>query len=421
MRLTIASSDWYDYHMYRITIKEGKEKLPMKHHPWIFSGAISRIEPRFAAGDWADVFTSDGRFIAHGWYDEKSHIILHLLSWDEDETMSGKFVQKLAETSIARRDGMLDEDGTNALRLIHGEADFLPGVAVDIYAGIARIVISSRFGDHFLQDIVRAVQEEIDPERIEAVVDRSYASAENLKAYRRIFINGEETEKDEGFADHLFLEDHILYSLEQGNVQKSGFYCDQRENRKIAEGYAEGRNVLDLFSYTGGFTLHVLRGGCKSVKAVDSSESALQALMEQVKLNENHGNIPKGSSDRLSAETADCFEYIRSINENEYDMIILDPPKLAKTKSALENALRAYKDLNRVAMMKIRDGGIIFTFSCSGAVSREDFRMMLGWAAKDAGAEVQILNTLSAGPDHPIRLSFPESEYLKGYAIRVLK
>lgn len=407
--------------MYRITIKEGKEKLPMKHHPWIFSGAISRTEPRFTTGDWADVYTSDGRFIAHGWYDEKSHIILHLLSWDEEETMSGQSVQELAVESIRRRMEMIDSDGTNALRLIHGEADFLPGVAVDIYAGIARIVISSRFADHFLHDIVKAVQEEADPEMIEAVVDRSYASSENLREYRRIFINGEETDKEDGTGNHLFLEDSLLYSLERGNMQKSGFYCDQRENRKIAESYAEGRDVLDLFSYTGGFTLHVLRGGCRSVKAVDSSESALKTLQSQVQLNIDNGNIPADSSARLSAAAADCFEYIRSIGENEYDMMILDPPKLAKTKSALDNALKAYKDLNRVAMMKIGNGGIIFTFSCSGAVSREDFRMMLGWAAKDAGVEIQILETLSAGPDHPIRLSFPESEYLKGYVLRVLK
>lgn len=419
--MTIASHDWYDNPMYRITIKEGKEKLPMKHHPWIFSGAISRTEPRFTSGDWADVYTSDGRFIAHGWYDEKSHIILHLLSWDEEETMSGQSVQELAVESIRRRMEMIDSDGTNALRLIHGEADFLPGVAVDIYAGIARIVISSRFADHFLHDIVKAVQEEADPEMIEAVVDRSYASSENLREYRRIFINGEETDKEDGTGNHLFLEDSLLYSLERGNMQKSGFYCDQRENRKIAESYAEGRDVLDLFSYTGGFTLHVLRGGCRSVKAVDSSESALKTLQSQVQLNIDNGNIPADSSARLSAVAADCFEYIRSIGENEYDMMILDPPKLAKTKSALDNALKAYKDLNRVAMMKIGNGGIIFTFSCSGAVSREDFRMMLGWAAKDAGVEIQILETLSAGPDHPIRLSFPESEYLKGYVLRVLK
>ena len=393
----------------------------MKHHPWIFSGAIYRTEPQFTEGGWADAYTRDGRFIAHGWYDEKSHIILHLVSWDKDEVMSDGYVMKLVSESVARRENMLRDAETNALRLIHGEADFLPGVAADMYAGRIRIVVSSRFADHFLPVIAKALQSAADPDSIEAAVDRSYASAEGLREYRRIFINGEEADNADDGGERFFLEDSLLYGLEADNSQKSGFYCDQRENRKAAERYAEGRTVLDLFSYTGGFTLHVLRGGCSSVTAVDSSASAIEALRRQVAINEEHGNIPRGSGERLSAAVADCFGYIRSVRDDEYDLMILDPPKLARTKSALENALKAYKDLNRVAMMKIRDGGIIFTFSCSGAVSREDFRMMLGWAAKDAGVEVQILETLSAGPDHPVRLSFPESEYLKGYAVRVLK
>ena len=179
--------------------------------------------------------------------------------------------------------------------------------------------------------------------------------------------------------------------------------------------------MLDICSYTGGFTLHALRGGAKSVKAVDSSESALRHLLYQIHLNENKGTLPPLSREKVEIESYDCFEYVRGIEENKYDVIILDPPKLAQTKGKLENATRAYKDINRVAMMKIKNGGIIATFSCSGAMTRENFLLTLSWAAADAGVEVQVLETLSQASDHPQRLSFPESQYLKGFILRVIK
>ena len=421
--MTTGKIGWYDNPMpYKVTLKKGKEKLPMKHHPWIFSGAISSVEPGFAEGDWAEVYASDGRFIAQGWYDEKSHIILHLISWLKDRRMDEGFIRELVMKSVERRNDLMRDQRTNALRLIHGEADFLPGVAADFYAEKIRIVISSRFGYHFLPVIASALQESMDPEIIEAVVDRSYAGSEGLKEGVRRFINGKETDKKfEVENDWVFLEDNLLYCIEPGCGQKTGFYCDQRDNRMIAERYAEGRTVLDLFSFTGGFTMHMLRGNCSSVTSVDSSAPALQQLLYHARENELQMLLPEGSADKITVVTDDCFSYLRSVKEDQYDMMILDPPKLAKTKGALENALKAYKDLNRVAMLKIRNEGIIATFSCSGALSREDFRMVLGWAATDAGVEIQILHSLSAGADHPVRLSFPESEYLKGFIIKVLK
>ncbi len=407
--------------MYRITLREGREKLPMKHHPWVFSGAIRRIEPKAVEAGWADVFTSDGRFIAHGWYDEKSHIVLHLISWKEDEIMDDECIAKLVTESVRRR-GIISEGNTTAYRLIHGEADFLPGIAADIYGKEIRIVISSRFADHFLPVIAEALDNELKPDIIEASVDKAYAGSEGLKERTRTFIRGKETDDDfSGRSAQEFLEDGIRYSIEPGKGQKSGFYCDQRVNRKIVERYAAGKRVLDLFSFTGGFTLHALRGGCASVDSVDSSFPAVKALEENIRRNEDDGILPVGSAERSHQYVSDCFDFLRSSENGRYDMMILDPPKLAKTKSALENAIRAYKDLNRVAMLKIENGGIIATFSCSGAVTREDFRMMLSWAAADAGVEIQLIETLSAGPDHPVRLSFPESEYLKGCIIRVLK
>ena len=407
--------------MYSITLASGREKLPLKHHPWVFSGAIASVTPPYSSADWAEVLASDGRFIAYGYYDERSHIALHLLSWKRDELPGDGLVRKLVRESVLRRKDLLRLEDTTALRLIHGEADFLPGIAADCYGREIRIIVSSRFADAFLPVIASELDAMLHPSVIESTVDRAYSSSEGLSERTRHFRDGAETKEGDERENALFIENGIYYEAASGKGQKSGFYADQRDNRQIAEGYASGRTVLDLFSYTGAFTLHMLRGGALSVDAVDSSESALRHLLYQIHLNENKGVLPPGSRDKVETHQGNAFEYIRGIEGGKYDMMILDPPKLAKTKSALEQAVKAYKDLNRVAMEKIRNGGIIATFSCSGAMTRENLQTVLSWAAADAGAEVQILRTLSAGEDHPVRLSFPESEYLKGFMIRIWK
>ncbi len=407
--------------MHTITIKAGREKLLLKHHPWVFSGAIDRVDGNRGEGDFAKVLSADGDFIAYGYYDEKSHIVLHLLSWDEGTQADESLVRSLVRKSVLRRARLLGEKGTTALRLIHGEADFLPGIAADCYGREIRIIASSRFADRFLPQIAAELDALLHPAIIESSVDKAYASSEGLPDRIRTFRDGKEAAEDLSRPSVRFIEDGILYEAAPGKGQKSGFYCDQRDNRRIVEEYAEGRTVLDLFSYTGPFTLHALRGGALSVDAVDSSESALRHLLYQIHINEDEGVIAKGSRDRVTITDADCFEHIRTVESGKYDLMILDPPKLARTKGSLDNAMKAYKDLNRVAMTKIRNGGIIATFSCSAAMTRESFRMMLSWAAADAHAEVQLLRTLSAGEDHPVRLSFPESEYLKGAILRIIR
>ena len=313
-------------------------------------------------------------------------------------------------------------EDTNCFRLIHGEADFIPGLAADCYAREIRLILSSRFALHFLNTIVSTLEETMHPQLIQVTADPFYASSEGISENTRYFVNGNEIKESERKKDNtLFMESGLWYEIAPGRGQKSGFYCDQRENRKIAERYTKGKTVLDICSYTGAFTLHALRSGALSVDAVDSSESALRHLLYQVHLNENKGVLPSGSRDRVTITDADCFDYIRQVEKDKYDVIILDPPKLAQTKSKLDNAMKAYKDLNRVAMTKIRDDGIIITFSCSGALTRENFLLVLSWAAADAGCEIQVLETLSAGADHPVRISFPESQYLKGYVLRVIK
>ncbi len=409
--------------VYRVTIRNGKEKQLLRHHPWVFSGAIKETEPRFEEGGWADVYTEEGRFIAKGYYDEKSHIILRLLSWDKDEEVGAGFVRDLVKKSILRRKEFFSSGSTtNAFRLIHGDADFLSGLVADAYGSMIRIIISSRFANAYLADIVQAIDELIHPSLIAASADREYASSEGLKESMRFFRNGKEVRLSEDSMDPVkILEGGIYYEIPSLRGQKSGFYIDQRDNRILSERYAEGRTCLDVCSYTGGFTLHLLKGGAKSVKAIDSSESALRHLLYQVHLNENNGTLEKGARDKVEILSGDCFELLRKEPKNKYDLIVLDPPKLAKTKGALEDALRAYKDLNRVAMEKIKDGGILITFSCSAAMTRDDFRTMVSWSAKDANAEAQILRQLSQGEDHPVRLSFPESEYLKGLIVRIIK
>ena len=405
--------------MYRITIHRGKEKQLLKHHPWVFSGAIASIENGEGA-DWAEVMSEDGRFIAYGYYDEKSHVVLHLLSWNREEKVESEFVSRLVKEAVLRRRQFFAMSDTTAFRLIHGEADFLPGIAADCYGSEIRIIISSRFGMHFLDIIISTLTEMLHPALIQTSADPFYGVADGIPDKVCYFRDGIETDAEPD-GNVQFAESGIYYEAAHGKGQKSGFYCDQRENRKIIERYASGRTVLDMCSYTGGFTLHALKAGAKSVDAVDSSESALRHLLFQIHLNEDKGVLAQGARDKVTIKNADAFDYIREIEDGKYDMIILDPPKLARTKSKLENAQKAYKDLNRMAMRKIKDGGIIATFSCSGAMTREIFQMTLAWAAADADAEIQILDFLSAGEDHPVRMSFPESEYLKGFILRVIK
>lgn len=408
--------------MYRVVIKDNKSKQLEKHHPWVFTGAIDSITPFFSRPDWAEVYTESDTFIAKGWYDEKSHIVLHLLTWDKDEVTDEEFVENLVLDAVRRRKDFFTLEDTNCFRLIHGEADFIPGLAADCYAKEVHIILSSRFALHFLPVIIKTLEKTLHPSIIQVSADAFYASSEGISEKVRYFKGGVELKESEAPKDNTtFMESGIWYEITPGKGQKSGFYCDQRDNRNRAEKYTKGKRVLDVCPYTGAFTLHALRSGALSVDSVDSSESALRHLLYQIHLNENKGVLPLGSREKVNTINADCFNHLRTIREDYYDTIILDPPKLAQTKSKLEGAVKAYKDLNRVAMTKIKDEGILITFSCSGALSRENFLLLLSWAASDAKCEIQVLETLSAGSDHPVRLSFPESQYLKGFVLRVIK
>jgi 23S rRNA (cytosine1962-C5)-methyltransferase len=408
--------------MTEIVIRSGKEKSLLRHHPWVFSGAIEESSVPAQAGVYR-VNTAEGRFIAWGVYDPESHIQLRLLSWKEDVVPDEQWWRSAVRASIIRRRRFFEDKAsqTTAFRIIHGEADMLPGIAADVYGRIVRIIISARVAWNMRQTVVDAVEEILHPQMIILNTDSAFCAIEHLHEVTEYYRQGEKFTPAEKLEDIRIRESGLYYSMTPGSGQKSGFYCDQRENRIRIETYVKDAEVLDGCSYTGGFTLHALRAGARHVHAVDSSSDAVHRLLSNVNLNVDLGTLDSDARNRVDAEKADIFEYLRTMPRNKYDVIILDPPKLAQTIKALENAKKAYKDLNRTAMEKIRDGGILVTCSCSGSLSREDFRTVLGWSAKDAGVEVQVLETLGQAQDHPVRLSFPESEYLKVYVLRVIK
>ena len=405
-----------------IRIRQGKEKNLLRHHPWVFSGALEEGTVPAEAGIYK-VTTWEGRFIAWGVYDPDSHIQLRLLSWDESVCPDASWWSSSVRQSVLRRKSFFaDKDSdTNAFRIIHGEADMIPGVAVDVYGKIIRIIISARVAWNMRQTVVDTLEDLLHPQMIILNTDSSFCAIEKLHEVTEYYRDGVRF-TPEGKLDEIRIrEDGLYYALVPGSGQKSGFYCDQRENRKRIETYVRDAVVLDGCCYTGGFTMHALRVGAKAVFSVDSSADAVHRLLSNVNMNVEMGTLPPDARDRVSAEKGDIFETLRGIERNRFDVIILDPPKLAQTVKSLDNAKKAYKDLNRMAMEKIKNGGILVSCSCSGALSREDFRTVLAWSAKDAGVEVQVLETLGQAQDHPIRLSFPESEYLKVFIMRIIK
>ncbi|NBK22795.1 MAG: class I SAM-dependent rRNA methyltransferase [Spirochaetia bacterium] len=408
--------------MQTITIKDGKEKQLLRHHPWVFSGAIDSVANSDEIGI-AKTVTQDGTFIAWGWYDPKSHIPLRLLSWKEEEEIGQRWWAKTIAESVLRRSPFFRDKSspTTTFRIIFGEADMLPGLVADVYGTLIRVDISARVAWDHKDIIVSTLEKLLQPAMIIVTTDTAFCSAEGLSETVLFYQDGAYFTPSKRLEPIRFREDGLLYEIIPGKGQKSGFFCDQRENRRAIEAYCKDAVVLDGCSYTGAFTLHALRSGAAWVDLIDSSATALKQSLAHVHINQDAAIIPKDSRERVSIIKADIFRQMRLIDKDKYDVIILDPPKLAQTKAQAEKAAKAYKDLNRLAMEKIKNGGIIATFSCSGAISADMLRTILAWSAQDAGVEVQILRTLGQAEDHPIRLSFPESEYLNGFLIRVIR
>ncbi len=390
--------------MTTIRLKPKKEENVLRFHPWIFSGAIQSIDGRPHEGDLVRIVSHDGSFLAIGHYQIGS-IMVRILSF-EDVPIDRAFWQRRirAAYTLRRAISLADTPHTNAFRLIHGEGDNLPGLVVDIYGSTA-VMQAHSVGMHTVrQTLAELLIEEVDGLR------NVYYKSEGTLPFKA------DIEPHDGYlignaSDCIAVENGLRFHADWLGGQKTGFFIDQRENRALLERYANGRSVLNMFCYTGGFSLYAMRGGAALVHSVDSSAKAIELTDRNISMN-------FGSDPRHTSFTADAFSFLNDIKDS-YDLIILDPPAFAKHRDALHNALQGYRRINAKAFSQIRPGGILFTFSCSQAVTREQFRLAVFSAAAQSGRSVRILHQLTQPADHPVNIYHPEGEYLKGLVLYV--
>ena len=392
----------------RVILKKGKEEAVFRFHPWVFSGAIAKIEGNPKEGDVVKVFTSKGEFCAVGHYQIGS-IAVRIFSFKDEEPTAKFWNIKLSEAYKMRRAiGIAGRADNNTYRLIHGEGDGIPGCVIDIY-GKTAVMQAHSVGIHNIKDLLAKELIKVMDGQIENV----YYKSETTLPYKS------ETDKEDGYligsaneADFIAIENGLKFKADWIKGQKTGFFVDQRDNRALLEHYAKDKDVLNMFCYTGGFSFYAMRGGANSVTSVDSSAKAIELTKENVEL-----NFPGDT--RHKAEATDAFKFLDDMKDGEYDLIILDPPAFAKHRDVLKRALNGYKKLNAKAFEKIRKGGILFTFSCSQAVSKEQFRLAVFSAAAMTGRNVRILHQLTQPSDHPVNIYHPEGEYLKGLVLYV--
>ena len=389
--------------MANLILKPGREKSVFRRHPWIFSGAVERVdEPSVASGETVDLLACNGEFLARAAYSPISQIRARVWTF-ADEPIDANFFRKRIRQAIVKRQTLNVTRDTNAYRLINAESDGIPGLIVDCYDDVLvlqSLTAGSEFWKETLADIL------VKETGLKKIYERSDADVRELEGLSP--CTG--SLRGEIYDLRLTIYEHglkFLVDIQRGH--KTGFYLDQRDNRHRVGELAHGRDVLNCFCYTGGFTVHALAGGAKSVMSVDSSADALAVGQENVLLNGQQAE---------SAEwvEADVFHYLRKLRDQNrsFDMIILDPPKFAPTAAQAEKAARGYKDINLLAFKLLRAGGILVTFSCSGGVDADLFQKIVASAALDAGVEAVIIEHLSQGMDHPVSLHFPEGMYLKG-------
>ena len=388
----------------KIILKSGKDQSVRRYHPWIFSGAIKKIYGTPEEGDVVEVFDNKDEFLALGHYQPGS-IAVRILSFENTEPDHAFFRKRIeAAISYRRSAGLLDDPDLNVYRLVHAEGDDLPGLIIDYYNGVAVMQMHS-VGMYRMRKEISEILSDLLKEKITAVYDKSEGTIpfmSGIKSTNGFFYgqSGPVTVTENGFK--------FLIDFTSG--QKTGFFIDQRENRRLLRQYTGGRNVLNMFGYTGAFSVYAMKDA-ELVHTVDSSASAIEMTDENIKLN-------YGDDKRHQSFAADAFEFLRDIRDR-YDLIILDPPAFAKHNNVLANALQGYKRLNIKAIEQIKPGGIIFTFSCSQVVTRENFRKSVFAAAANTGRKVKILHQMSQPPDHPVNIYHPESEYLKGLVLYV--
>lgn len=392
--------------MYKnLYLKKGKEDSLKRFHPWVFSGAIAHMDDGIEEGDIVRVITQSGAFIALGHYQIGS-IAVRVLSFQDIAIDDDFWKQRLAAALLMRQcAGIADNPENNTFRLVHGEGDNLPGLVIDCY-GKTAVMQAHSVGMHVCRNVIARQLVEVMGNRIENVFYKSETTLP-FKAdlgQENGFIYG-------GSDDNVAVENGLKFHVDWLKGQKTGFFVDQRENRKLLEHYAKGKTVLNMFCYTGGFSFYAMRGNAKAVHSVDSSAKAIELTNANVEL-----NFP--GDKRHQAFCEDAFKFLDAAKD-KYDLIILDPPAFAKHRAALHNALKGYTRLNVKAFEKIKSGGILFTFSCSQVVTKDNFRNAVFTAAALAGRNVRILHQLHQPADHPINIYHPEGEYLKGLVLYV--
>ncbi len=389
----------------KVYLKPGKEESLKRFHPWVFSGAIHRIEGEPEEGEVVNVYTSKNEFIAMGHFQIGS-IAVRVISFLEEDVNKDFWKRKLAIAyDLRKKIGLADNPTNNTFRLVHGEGDNLPGLIIDIYDKTAVMQAHSAGMHVYRMELAEALSEVM-----EGRIENIYYKSETTLPYKADlgpengFLKG-------GSPENIAIEYGLKFHVDWLKGQKTGFFVDQRENRALLEKYAKDRNVLNMFCYTGGFSFYAMRGGAKLVHSVDSSAKAVDLTNKNVEL-----NFP--GDPRHTAYAEDAFKYLDRMGD-QYDLIILDPPAFAKHKDALRNALQGYRKLNAKAFEKIKPGGILFTFSCSQVVTKDNFRTAVFTAAAMSGRSVRILHQLTQPADHPVNIYHPEGEYLKGLVLYV--
>jgi 23S rRNA (cytosine1962-C5)-methyltransferase len=392
-----------------VVLKRGREKPVRNRHPWIFSGAIARIQGEPADGDTVDVLDQQGHFLARGYLNRRSQIVVRCLTWVEEELIDSAFWRQRLQRAIARRQVLMQPGITDACRLVHAESDLVPGLVVDRYGRYLVLQALTLGIERHKSELVEVLIELLQPAGIYERSDVDVREKEGLAPQTGLLWGREPP-------CPLQIHEHGLCfwaDLQRG--QKTGFYLDQRDNRSRLPGYVGGRTVLNAFAYTGSFAVCAYKGGAERVVNVDTSAEALALARQSVLLN--------GLLDRdEDYVVGDVFAVLRQYRAEgvRFDMIILDPPKFAYAQSQVQAACRGYKDINWLAMLLLKPNGILFTMSCSGLVTPDLFQKVVFGASVDAQRDAQVLERLSQATDHPILLSFPEGEYLKGFVCRIL-
>ena len=393
-----------------LLLKPGREKSLLRHHPWIFSGAVAKLRGAVKPGETVEVISDQGDFLAKAAYNPMSQIVGRVWTWSDAENVNPDLLEKLLRLSIeARKSTCPDIPQEGALRLVYAESDRLPGLIVDRYADTLVVQFLSAGAEFWRETILDLLvkltgitsiyeRSDVDVRKLEGLPERS-GLARGAEPPERIVI----------------VENSLRFNIDVRMGHKTGFYLDQRNNRVKIREMVRDKDVLDCFCYTGGFSINAMHGGAKSVLSIDSSADALERARENLSM-----NMP-GENERITWQEGDVFQVLRGLRDRntKFDLVILDPPKFAPTAAQVERAARGYKDINLLGLKLLRPGGVLITFSCSGGVSEDLFQKIVAGAALDGGVQAQILERLTQSPDHPVALNFPEGAYLKGLIIRV--